>query len=156
MIKFANTNPATGVAYGYIRSDALDPHVVDALLYGNQATDISYDDAEAQAYDEACIAAAESGYEMGTDEYDAYVESWVEDEMSSYINDEPDIEGELDGVHYSTSWLGGALHFWIFYSPHTTDDAGVASPCVPNAGILDNKGGGVRAYDVPADWLNKD
>ena len=157
----ANINPDTGIAYGYISADALDPDTVDELMYGRQAVDITY-----KAALEEWLSAARHDHDnmheenAGNPEFDhrAFDEDAATEEFSEDYNcDEPTIEGEIDcpgygPVQYATSWLGGALHFWIFKSPFTTDEARRASPCVPNAGILDTCDGDVTAYDVPADW----
>ncbi|MDX9971906.1 MAG: hypothetical protein RBU21_02840 [FCB group bacterium] len=153
-MKQPNIDPTTGIAYGYISAAALDADVVHQLLYGFQARDLSCAEAEARAMEEAETRASEIG--VAPVDYDWWVEREVEHAMGDYSCDEPTIEGVLDGLTYSASWLGGALHFFILASPHVTDDAGRASPCVPNAGILDAMGGGVRAYDVPSDWRSAD
>lgn len=129
----ANINPETGVAYGYISSTALDDELVDALLYGPQSTNQSYQEA--------------------LEEWKAANEDSDEQEFSdSYEDYEPIIHGEYEGVTYQTSWLGGALNFFIFQSPHITDQARMASPCVPNAAILDTLDGTITGYDVPSEW----
>ena len=38
-----NTNPATNTPCGYISSQALDPEIVDDLIYGLQAWDRSFE-----------------------------------------------------------------------------------------------------------------
>lgn len=140
----ANINPDTGIAYGYISAQCLHPEMVDELQFGSQASEPAYE----AALEEAKIAAAEGGDPFDEDRFN---DDWQPDE--------PVHEGKVvipgypsNPVHYRTSWLGGALHVWIFLSPFTTDKARRASPCVPNAGILDKLDGSVTAYDVPADW----
>ena len=135
----ANINPKTGIAYGYISANALDDEVVEELMYGGQATNETADEAR-----DAWLADAEN---IGKDE----CEFW-----DQYCDYEPTISGEYEGVVYATSWLGGALNFFILQSPVVTDKACLASPCVPNAGILDKLNGGVASYDVPPDWRRKD
>ena len=82
--------------------------------------------------------------------YGGVNESQLECEQESYIH------GEYEGVKYATSWLGGALNFFILESPVITTKACRASPCVPNAGILkhpeDPEGGSVESYGIPEDW----
>jgi len=134
----ANINPETGIAYGYISANSLDSDLVQELLYGPKAIDESYADAYRDAFpdnpesdaDYAAVQAFNDSYECG----------------------ESTISGELDGVTYRTSWLGGALNFFILKSPWTTDKARLASPCVPNAAILDTLDGSVTGYNVPDDW----
>ena len=121
-----NINKETGVRFGFISANSLHSDVVDDLIF-NFGTDLDYEE---------------------------YVKENPEDECGDgYYNDEPDIEGEMEKVKYATSWLGGALHFWIFESPYKTQCA-LCSPCVPNAGDLDNVGEDYVdvAYDVPKEW----
>lgn len=104
-----NLHPTTGIAYGYVAANELDPEIVSALMA------------------------------ISKDDYD-----------------EPYAEGVYDDVRYRTSYLGGALNFFILESPVVTDHAGLASPCVPNAGILSyTMDGGVQAYSVPESWWNE-
>lgn len=86
---------------------------------------------------------------QGAEEYEVEYSDGEEKTHGLFYRTELEPVGK---VHYRTSWLGGALHVWIFLSPFTTDKARRASPCVPNAGILDKLDGSVTAYDVPADW----
>lgn len=146
----ANINAETGIAYGYISANALDPEVVERLMNGSWAIDHTYDAALAEIEEEALIAAAENG--INEFDYEDWTEAYVDERMEEYTCDEPEISGTYEGVSYRTSWLGGALNFFIFDSPVTTDKARRASPCVPNAGILDTLDGSETSYDVPADW----
>lgn len=150
----ANINPDTGIAYGYISANALDSETVDDLMYGRKAVNVSYAEAWSdfvaemrQNHDSDPVTA---GQEFDEADYEYEFQD-------KYYCQEEQIEGEIDcpgygPVQYSTSYLGGALNFWIFKSPFTTDRARRSSPCVPNAGIIDTCDGDVTAYDVPADW----
>ena len=151
-----NINPKTGITYGYISSQALDPEIVDDLIYGFQAQDRSFEAWYDKKVEEATTAAREVDYHMGDSEFEKFVDKYVENAQEGYFDPEPTIEGEYEGVHYATSWLGGALNFWIFESPVTTDKARRASPCVPGAAILDTLDGSEFGYDVPADWRWKE
>lgn len=135
-----NTNMKTGIPFGYISAQALHPEVVDELLY----------EAQGEWDEVARIEAAELGYVEGTRDFDDHVDYFV-DKCT-----EPVLEGEYEGVTYRASWLGGALHFWIFESPVTTNAARKASPCVPGAAILDTLDGSEFGYDVPADWRDSE
>lgn len=135
-----NINPKTGIAYGYIAAQALGSELVHELMDGTGAerfVNHSHAYFEAQYRREHELDDAD---ELPDDAYDVY---------EPY---EDEVEGVIDGVHYASSWLGGALNFFILESPVTTDKARMASPCVPNAGILDTLDGSVTSYDVPADW----
>jgi hypothetical protein len=144
-----NRNPETGVCYGYISSNALHPELVDTLLYGFGAINHSYNE-----YVVAC--AHNAGFDPLNDDVEQaeeYLRSVDQEDVFDYYEDnESIISGEHDGVVYQSSWMGGALNFWIFYSPHITNKARLASPCVPNAAILDTLDGEEEGYDVPADW----
>lgn len=176
-----NRDPDTGTRYGYISANSLDPDVVDEMMYGSQATDLTYQQAleelkatierEAEHIEEeALIALGEVDYALrhsdaaqedaidaaytrrGYDDREDFIATRTEQESEHIQIDEPIHEGELDGVQYRTSWLGGALHVWAFESPHTGLYA-ECSPCVPGAGNLDCPDvDGVLTYDVPADW----
>ena len=140
-----NTNPTTGIAYGYISSNALHPDTVHELMYGMQATDHSYDEALGDYLATARNHA--DADELLFDE-DAATEEFAE----SYESYEPSVSGILDGVSYPTSWLGRALNFWSLESPHTGLFA-ACSPCVPGAADLDHPDAfGTMGYDVPATW----
>lgn len=155
-----NTNPETGTPYGYISANALDPEVVQQLLYGSQARNLTDEHLLAEVEQEVEIEAAELGYVCGSRDWEDFVEQEVVQRLDDINNsgcydDEPAITGTYKGVSYATSWLGGALNFWVFESPCTTDKARRASPCVPGAAILDTLDGDMFGYDVPADWRRK-
>ena len=147
-----NINPGTGVPYGYISARALAPDLVDDLMYGAHTRDLSFEEGLAAATNDAEIAASELGFAHGSPDWENFVDARVEAAMDEFYSDEPIISGCKDGVEYQSSWLGGALNFWIFKSPLTTDKARRASPCVPGAAILDALDGSEFGYDVPADW----
>ncbi len=148
-----NINVNTGIAYGYIASNALDSEVVDELMFGPDAVDVTYQD--------NILEFAKSLGFYGEDHYTANI--WLENnhpdkyyELQDYGIDEHIVNGNYEGVLYCSSWLGGALNFFIFNSPTTTDKARRASPCVPNCGILDTLDGDVSSYDVPEDWRTEE
>jgi hypothetical protein len=180
-----NINPETGIRYGYISAQSIHPDVLYDLIYAI-GTDLTYEAAKAEAQaiaerqaddieEEVRIAIAEAGgftdreyehvledwtslaYErLGFDCREDYVENSVECAMDDVYIEEPIIEFEYKGVKGRTSWLGGALNLWIFESP-ILGMYRVCSPCVPNAGNLDQPSEwGVLTYDVPADWRVKE
>lgn len=145
-----NHNPLTGVAYGYVAARDLHPEVVDELMYGRGAKDHAYE----SALDEALCAAAKAvGLSDKHDLPQDLAEALEEVFLTNYEQpEEPSVEGMYEGVAYVSSWLGGALNFFIIHSP--TVGAGLpASPCVPGAGILQRDGqGSVECYTVPPSW----
>lgn len=136
-----NVNPETGIRYGIISANSLDGELVQDLLY-YEGEDLSWKEAE----EEIKIAMREEG--VTEEDWDRT----LDDRLSDVYIDEPIVEGECEGVKYRTSWLGGALHFWIFESPRIGLYS-ECSPCCPNAGDLDSPNDdGVECYDVPEGW----
>jgi hypothetical protein len=147
----ANISPTTRIAYGYIGASALGSDLVNELM--DNGTDIH----AAEAY--KVWRATKADELLDTDESIESLEEATDeaDHLShefwdSYESYEPIVEGVRIGVKYRSSWLGGALNFFIFESPVITAKAREASPCVSNAGILDTLDGNVVSYDIPADW----
>lgn len=144
-----NRNPETGIAYGYISAGKLTSGVVDDLLFGSHAANHSYDEFVVDT-------AHNEGFDpLNTDPDQArefLFECNQEDLLDHYEGYEEIISGEYEGVSYQASWMGGALCFFVFCSPNITQKGRKASPCVPNAAILDTLDGDVEGYDVPADW----
>ncbi len=152
-LEMLNRNPKTGVAYGYISANQLDNEVVEVLLHGPQAVNHTENEAVVN------FAAGEGFEPTGDLEADYFAAfAWLEENYEGiWLEDIPDTEewivtGTYEGVSYQSSWLGGALNFYIFESPVTTDKGRRASPCVPGACILDTLDGSESGYDVPADW----
>lgn len=177
-----NINTNTGIRFGYIGAQDLDPDLVHELMY-SVGTDLSYQEAVneicaghermADAIEERCEADLEDeGHSMEDPGYEGLLEDRVEsaydrlgfygredyvdtrtEREAEYLSiDEPIIEGTYQGVSYQTSWLGGALNFWIFESP-VVNRFDLCSPCVPGAGNLHCPNpDGHEAYDVPAEW----
>jgi hypothetical protein len=185
-----NIHPETGIRYGVISANSLDPDVVQELFYGAGANDLSYEAAlkelRAEAEREADqiedefleniqIEAAERGgftdaeYERfsehrleemwlmkGYDSHEDYVEAVVERRAEALVIEEPEIEGEYEGVKYRISWLGGAILVWITESPHT-GLFDLCSPCVPGACDCDSPNpDGYLGYTVPETWLARE
>lgn len=157
-MSLVNTNPKTGIAYGYVAASVLDSDIVDQLMFGLHTTDLSYRAA-------VCELAVEHGWEPAdpdSPDFDAaedFIDTYAEQDRSILTCvegleiEQPRVQGVYQQVSYESSWLGGALHFFIFDSPHKTDHASVASPCVPGAGILTElMDGSVTCYNVPPDW----
>lgn len=138
-----NINTKTKTPYGYITANSLDDYVVDQLLYGSQAIDETYIE---YAHD----IARGLGYDGSEPAH--WLEEHHPDMLEQYEAYEPIISGEYEDVLYQSSWMGGALCFWVFESPVTTEKARRASPCVPGAAILDTLDGDEYGYDVPVHW----
>lgn len=162
-----NTNPTTGIRYGVIAGNSLNPELFDELYFGGR--DLTYEAAKAEAKaeaqltaetmmevweEDAKIKAAELGgvidiesfveseieaawERMGYSDSDDYVEYTVEQDMEWFECDERTIEGEYEGVKYRISYLGGAPLLWVLEGP-IGRAASLCSPCVPNAADLDS------------------
>lgn len=152
-----NINPETGVHFGIIACNSLDGDMLHTLLY-EKGKDLSY--AEAVEEEKARQFAEFIAAKDVIDRYGTHsgIEFWPDLNNFDPQIEEPVIEGTHEGVHYRTTWLGGAQLLFIFDSPHRVL-ATPCSPCVPNAGDLDHVAlteealaGAVLTYDVPADW----
>ena len=161
--KLANVNAETGIPYGVIASQTLNPDVSDDLQFGNGGVTDFVDHTWNRAIEEL---ASEHGFKKPKPK-DGDVEGWKTwfSEAGDFLDEEgPDnwqdsietsenvVSGVMDDVHYESSWLGGALLFFITKSP-VVGSYSQCSPCCPNAGDLDTPNpGGFDCYDVPADW----
>jgi len=150
----ANINPDTGIAYGYISAHALDQDLITELF--NEGTSLTANEAYAEWLKAHTEEIANDNETLSPEEAKEEAESDAQDFWDSYEGYEEIVEGTKDGVHYCSSYLGGALNFFIFFSPVVTENARLASPCVPNAGILDTLDGNVQSYDVPSNWRHVD
>ena len=140
-----NVNELTGIRYGIISANSLDGELVHDLMY-RHGEDLSWKEAAVEIGNEV-NALVEEGL---IDEDD--VDREMDERLCDLNIEEPIIEGACEGVLYRTSWLGGALHFWIFESPRIGLYS-ECSPCCPNAGDLDSPNDdGVECYDVPEGW----
>lgn len=177
-----NTHPETGIRYGVISGNSLDPDVMQELFYGSRARDLTYEavlrelraeaEVEADAYEEEVkVAIAEEDYgllsndryverrieqmweAMGYDSAEDYVEQSVENRAANIQIEEPEIEGEYEGVKYRISWLGGAPIVFLLSSPWVGKFR-PTSPCVPGAVDLDSPDmWGIEGYAAPPEWL---
>lgn len=147
--KMVNINTETGIRFGVIPANSLDPEVVDELQA--RGTDVHYEAARQDMED--AIRKACKPY-MLNELVQQVVDLAVE--YMEFDDEEPVHEFKtLDGVVGSTGWLGGALHVWVYYSPNVGKFR-QCSPCVPNAADLDSPDpDGIAGYDVPADWRAK-
>lgn len=150
-----------GIRYGYISANILDGDVVQDLMFGSHAKNLSEIAAieeetarQRSAWEDECeslsVAAQEAGTDLVLDDFEVEL-----DNFESCV-DEAIVEGTLEGVTYRSSWMGGALHFFIFCS-QIVGRFDTCSPCVPGAGNLHSRNSdGVFSYDVPPTWRLED
>ena len=152
--------------YGVIACNNLNEDLVQELFYGRQATNVSEDEAYAEAkaeaeaeylalVEEANDSATESGADRETNfDPELYQEKWFETKGHKYMEEwfveirlrnyydglqieEPTITGTYEGVEYRISWLGGAPLLWSLMGP-IVRSRGLTSPCIPGAIDLDS------------------
>lgn len=171
----SNINTETGIRFGVIAGNSLDPDLLDELLHGPGATDLSYQEAYEEAkkdaeheFDaavgEAEIAANEVDPNMPEEDFQSFIDKEIEatlgtisraqyviDKLEEFSDicqiDEPTIEGTYECVKYRISWLGGAPLLWVLEGPVGYCNQ-LCSPCVPGAGDLDS---GFATGEVPND-----
>lgn len=146
-----NTNPDTGIRYGIVAANSLDSDIINGIQSG-----VSLEDRAAETDLRERVESALSDYlslEDREEIADRAVELMFASGMSS---DEQTHEFDIDGVKGRTTWLGGALHVWVFESP-VKGMYSLCSPCCPNAGDLDSpEAEGEECYDVPENWRVKE
>lgn len=145
-----NYNIETGIQFGYISANAMDSDIVSELL--DNGTDLDAQAAYAEWLENKIEELIDSGECDLREDAESEADSVSYEFWESYESYEPSIEGVKDGVMYASSWLGGALNFFILQSPHITDSAHECSICVPNAGSIDTLDGRYTCYDVPPRW----
>ena len=136
----ANINPDTGIRYGVASLNSLAEWVWDEFF--TNGTNLTAQQAEADFKRDFAL---ENDREPSDDEEQEF---W-----DGYEADEECYELEADGMRLELSYLGGAAIVFVLESPHI-GQARECSPCVPNAGDLDNRErGGFDCYSLPAEWF---
>lgn len=156
----SNINAETGIRYGVISAASIDPEIIDMI-------EMNGDNLSAHAaleqirinVNEACNAGTVTEEDFDA-EVDRRMSEWhegAEEEVYRFV--EYGDDGLID-VEIHTGWLGGARHLFVIRSPYMCF-AAPCSPCVPNAGNLDDRRvlaedgqtvDAVACYDVPPDW----
>jgi hypothetical protein len=151
-----NINPETGIPYGVISCHNLDSEIVDMIE--RNGDNVSEREAEEQFRSQINneIEAGKLSADLFTEEMERRIHEWHEcsgEHVYRYV--EYDDDGKVE-VEIHTGWLGGAQLLFVIRSPFLCF-APPCSPCVPNAGDLDNRyegevSGAVTCYDVPPEW----
>ena len=153
-----NLNPKTGIRYGCVYLNSLDPYTASWLW--DDAENLSEAEAYAELKNEIRAQVEAENEDEGFGKWD---ESEVEDEVERRLEleseciqvEEPTLAGTCEGVRYEISWLGGAPLLWVLESP-VISKARLCSPCCPNAGDLNSlDDDGYECYGIPADWYAK-
>jgi len=144
-----NTNPETGIWYGIISANAIDPEMIDEIQ--RKGIDIHFETAKRELESRIRDACEDR---LGYRQTQEVVELAL-DLFDTWEDEEPVHKFNIDGVKGQTTWLGGALLVWVFESPNIVK-ADLCSPCVPNCGNLDSfNSDGYECYNVPDDWRIK-
>lgn len=160
----ANVNPETGIPYGVVNGNTV-PYLLDDVT--TSGDDLTFAAFKSELRDKiaAALATVIDTFEPekiveGVD-CDEIVESLLDSGLNDRLEfDECEYSYESDGTKYRLGWLGGAPLIWVLDSQHVTF-APVCSPCVPNAGDLDNmtadgETGGILCYCCPPDDFKSD
>lgn len=145
-----NINPNTGIRYGVISSNGLDPEIFQDLWDSASDPQITENPSEEYRCPPGECDECDNPEGNGWEQCEHAMDRFLSDDMIDWPNTPR--EGNSDGVHYTIDEFGGGYLVWICMSPHIADYP-QCSPCVPGAGDLDGeRGGGVQCYDVPDDW----
>jgi hypothetical protein len=164
----ANINAETGIPFGVVNGNTV-PYLLDDVTTSGEDLTYAAFKAELEAEVKAALVgvvanrASAGDAEKIMERVDCA--EIVESILDSGLNDHTDFEEceysyESDGTKYLMGWLGGAPLIWVIESEYVTY-APVCSPCVPNAGDLDNMSedgetGGILCYCCPPDDFNSD
>lgn len=149
-----NINPETGIRYGCVYLNSLDPDT--AAWLWDDAENLSEAEAYAELKSEIEAQVMEECPDLDESEIEIEVEKLLDCAAQDIEIDEPTLAGTCEGVRYEISWLGGAPLLWVLESP-VISKARLCSPCCPNAGDLNSlDDDGYECYGIPADWYAKD
>jgi hypothetical protein len=132
-----------GVRYSVFSFNELADWCNQDLFYGEQARDLSYEEAlselKAEKHQEVRFEVEDGKLEFASEEdFLDEVNDRVAEAAERIQIDEPVIEGTLDGIKYKIGWLGGASLLWIIEGLPGVGKR-LCSPCVP--GAVDGAGG---------------
>lgn len=157
-----NVNVKTGIRFGAIAGDSLDPELLDALYLKVSAK--VYDalrsdrEKELRQYIQAECSYLADDNEALIEVVERELE--FESEAGEFGSDEPSAEIEHDGVQLQFGYLGGAVLILVLQSPVVAHVRSLCSPSVPNAGDLDSGAplldDGYTCYGVPESWLREE
>lgn len=154
----ANINRETGIHFGAISGNSLDPDVLWDLQ--EKAFMIEYETA-LRDYLKSRLLSVQTlvvGDHLTSNQLvDLCDEKGIDPDIDCFADlfycSEPSGTIEHDGLTITFDWLGGAPLIIVNESPFITF-ASPCSPCVPNAGDLDSLDpDGVECYNVPENWL---
>ena len=153
----ANINSETGIHYGAISGHSLDPDVLNTIQ--DKVFDLEYDAAykdhlKRLLWSASLIILDDSlTVQQLIDKCEANdIDPDIDHFADHFYCEEPSGTVNHEGLIVTFSWLGGAPLIIVNKSPFVTF-ARQCSPCVPNAGDLDNLDpDGVECYNVPENW----
>ena len=153
----ANINRETGIHYGAISGHSLDPDVLNSIQ--DKVFNLEYDSALREHLRHALwnVPLLVIGDHLTSQQLvDLCEEKGIDPDIDCFADlfycSEPSGTIEHDGLIITFDWLGGTPLIIVNESSFVTF-ARPCSPCVPNAGDLDNLDpDGVECYTVPENW----
>ena len=153
----ANINRETGIRFGAISGNSLDPEVLCDLQ--DKAFMLEYEAALCDYLKHRLlnVQTLVIGDHLTSNQLvemceDKGIDPDIDCFADLFYCEEPSGTIEHEGLIITFDWLGGCPLLIINESPFITF-AVPCSPCVPNAGDLDNLDpDGVECYDVPENW----
>lgn len=147
-----NMNVETGIHYGVIHSNRIDPDAFSDIESGG--IDLDYEDAKAEV--KAHLKAALKDYV-----YSTYLDTAVNDAFDA-ASDNMNL-GESNGdcrrLWYDQDGYKISVHsdgdVFVQESPYYAM-VRPCSPCAPNAGYLDENEGPIKAYCLGPEWFGED
>lgn len=147
-----NEDPKTGIHYGVISQDDVDPEALDAIVTGDR--DLLYEAAVEDV--KASLRGALSNYGLGdADTVDAAWDAVSDRFGEGYESDNSRYQLKADGYIVELAADGDV---WVILSPFYTL-CKECSPCAPNAGYLTEAAGdgaagdGMKSYCLGHDWF---
>ena len=155
----ANVHEKTGIPYGVVNGNSVMDLMDEITAQGD---DLSY--AAFKSDLEARVAGAirgvvenhcgDSAEIVGGIDCAEIVESLLDSGLHVEL-EECEYTYTNGATKYRLGWLGGAPLIWILESEFVAYSP-VCSPCVPNAGDLDNLGAGILCYCCPPEDFDDD
>ncbi len=134
-----NFNSETGLPYGVVQGNNLQPDLLDELYFKALAIE---EERLIEEEAEAMIAAGKT-----------FDSAWQDEFLEGCTIDEPSASFEYEGIHLQYSWLGGAPIVFSFNGP-VQNVASYCSPCVPGAADLDSGEGEIECHGFPPNWYS--
>lgn len=151
-----NIDPQTNIPYGVINGQSVPDLLDDILIHGTNLT-YQYQQNELRDSIRSAIDYASLPERVRCrvdEEVDHLVEEVMEARNLDVCGTEDEYEYEEANTRLWLTYLGGAPLIYVLRSPFVIGTR-PCSPCVPNAGDLDNLDAqdGILCYSLPPEWM---